>query len=182
MNIHREGQHCILRNFHINDITQRYIDWLNDPEVTKYLSVDGIQQTRESCVEYVRSYEGRDDKALIGLFTKEANPVHFGNITLLNIERKSQSAVFGIAIGIKEYRILAYEALQLFLAHCFDDFGLYRIEGGISETNNNSLSLLLHAGFKVEGRIRGKSIIRGKREDAYILGLLKDDAVSRELK
>ncbi len=66
-----ETERLVLRSLLLSDISQDYADWLNDPEINKYLSHSDVVQTIATCRNYVQSYQENHDKALIGIFVKD---------------------------------------------------------------------------------------------------------------
>jgi len=171
-----ETERLILRNMSVNDVSQEYVDWLNDPEINKYLSCANTIQTLESCLAYVQSYEGRDDKALIGIFLKDG-ALHIGNLTFSSIDWFNRTVTIGISLGRKEYmgKGLAKEALAAIIKYCFEELNLHRLQAGVHASNTRSLNLFIKSGFKVEGLLRQSSVINGKFQDGYIVSVIEED-------
>lgn len=176
IDINIETDRLILRNFDEKDISQDYVNWLNDPEVNRYLSCAGVPQTMESCISYVRSYEGRNDTALIGIFLRD-NDLHIGNLTLSTIDWQNKSGVIGISIGRKEYmgKGLAKEALSALVKYCFEQLGLLRLQAGVHVRNIRSVNLFTKCGFKRERLLQESSVIDGEVQDGYIVSISRTD-------
>ncbi|MFQ5787233.1 MAG: GNAT family N-acetyltransferase [Thermodesulfobacteriota bacterium] len=174
--INIETESLLLRNMNVNDVSQDYVNWLNNPEINKYLSCSNTLQTMESCLSYVRSYERKEDKALIGIFLKDKK-LHIGNLTLSTIDWGRRVGIVGISLGRKEYmgQGLASEALTSLKDYCFQQLTLHRLEAKVSEQHLNSLKIFLKSGFKVEGLLRDSAIIDGEFHNGYILGVLETD-------
>ncbi len=174
-NIKIETDRLKLRNMTLQDVSQDYVDWLNDPEISKYLSCANTVQTMESCLAYVQSYVGQNDKALISIFSKK-NGLHIGNVTL-SFDWNNKGGTVGISLGRKEYMGigLASEALNNIVNYCFRELKLHRIQAWVSEKNLNSIKLFLNCGFKVEGYLRDKSLINREFQNSYILGILENE-------
>lgn len=64
MDIRIETENLILRNMHLNDVSQEYVNWLNNPEINKYLSCAVKYQTMKSCLDYVRLSLTKDKEQL----------------------------------------------------------------------------------------------------------------------
>lgn len=171
-----ETKRLILRNTNLNDVTQDYVDWLNDPKINKYLSCSNTLQTMESCQAYVQSYEGRNDKGLIGIFLKN-NGLHIGNLTFSSINWRTKVGTIGISVGRKEYMGQGYarETLTAIMGYSFGQLHLHRLQAGVSEENLNSLKLFLSCGFRVEGLLKDADIIFREFQDSYILGIIETD-------
>lgn len=146
-----ETERLILRNMHTDDVTQDYADWLNNPEVNKYISCSGKYQTIESCLAYVKSHERRNDKALIGIFLKD-NGLHIGNLTFSSIDWCNKTGTIGICIGRKDCMQKGYakEALTAIINYSFKQLNLYRLQAGINSNNVKSLNVFTKCGFKIE--------------------------------
>lgn len=168
-----ETERLVLRNMRIDDVTQDYADWLNNPEVNKYISCSGKYQTIESCLAYVKSYDGRNDRALIGVFLKD-NCLHIGNLTFSLIDWQNKTGTIGICIGRKEFMRKGYakEALTAIVNYSFKQLNLYRLQAGININNMKSLNLFTKCGFKVKGLLRGSGVINGEFQDGYIVSII----------
>lgn len=171
-----ETECLILKNLKFNNVSQDYVDWLNDPEVNKYLSCANTHQTKESCQAYVQSYQQRDDAALIGIFLKD-NGLHIGNLTLSTIDWHNKAVAIGISIGRKECmgKGFAREALTAIVKYCFEQLGLRRLYAGINVRNIRSLNLYIKCGFTVEKLLPESSNINGELQDSYIVSVLESD-------
>jgi len=69
-----------LRTLTKKDVGEKYLRWVNDKEVTKYLEIKYNTYTHEVLLDYVSSFENTDTKFLFGVFTKEGDE-HIGNAT-----------------------------------------------------------------------------------------------------
>ncbi len=169
-----ETERLVLRNLKSNDVSQDFVDWLNNPEINKYLSCADTFQTMETCISYVQSYQSRNDVALIGIFLKEKS-LHIGNLTLSAVDSHNKSVTIGISLGRKEYmrKGFAKEALTAMVKYCFEQLKFHRLSAGINVYNTISLNLFIKCGFKVEGFLRESSNINGEFQDSYIVSVLK---------
>ncbi|MBU1026742.1 MAG: GNAT family N-acetyltransferase [Candidatus Margulisbacteria bacterium] len=151
------GNRIILRRLRVVDVTQRYVDWLNDPEVNRFLSVKDKHQDMDMVKKYVLSYEGENNKLLLGIFDNKNN-LHIGNITFSSINQDHGVGVIGIAIGEKDCwgRGYATEALLLVVDFAFAKLKLQRLEAGVSEDNSPSQKLFKKVGFEECERANGK--------------------------
>lgn len=172
MQINIETEHLILRNMRLSDVSQDYADWLNDPEVNRHLSCAEIHQTIESCTNYVRSYENRNDRALIGIYLK-GNGLHIGNLTLSTIDWKDKTGTVGICIGRKGYtgKGLGKEALGAAVQYCFNQLGLDRLQAYLNVENTKSLNLFKGCRFRIEGVLKGRGMVNGKPSDDCLVAI-----------
>ncbi|MBN2057343.1 MAG: GNAT family N-acetyltransferase [Candidatus Saganbacteria bacterium] len=170
-----ENKRIYLKQLAVTDITDAYINWLNDPEVNRFLSVRGGAQDRQMVEKYVASYDGDDNRLLLGIFDK-ASRKHIGNITFSSINRRSGVGAIGIAIGDKSFWGKGYgsEALQAAVDLAFAVLKLRRVEAGINAENAASISLFNKAGFVEEGRLKEREKFGDRYVDFLWFGLLKD--------
>ena len=68
-----------------------------------------------------------------------------------------------------------FEAMSAILTYGFTELGLHRVEAIIDLANEPSKSLLLKLGFSYEGKLRQRYSFRGRFEDEYYFGLLRDE-------
>jgi ribosomal-protein-alanine N-acetyltransferase len=70
---------------------------------------------------------------------------------------------------------LMFEAMSAILTYGFTELGLHRVEAVIDILNERSKNLLLKLGFTYEGNLRQRYYFRGRFEDEYYFGLLRDE-------
>jgi len=66
------------------------------------------------------------------------------------------------------------EAFALMLCHLFEEKNFYKLYFEVFEYNQNSLSSLQTAGFKIEGRFIGHKILNGVKYDVLRFAAYKD--------
>ncbi|MFH1386132.1 MAG: GNAT family N-acetyltransferase [bacterium] len=154
------GNRVNLRPLKVVDVTQRYVDWLNDPEVNHFLSVKDIRQDIDMVQAYVRSYEGVKERLLLGVFDK-TNEKHIGNITFSSIDRENGFGTVGIAIGDKAYwgKGYASEALKEVINYAFFSLKLKKIEAGVDVDNLASQKLFKNVGFITDHIVNDRQIM-----------------------
>ncbi len=161
------GERIYLRRLKEDDASQKYCDWLNDPEVNKYL------ETRKSTIDelkqYIRKQLSDPNSFFVGVFDKE-NDKHVGNIKLEPIDWTKKRAIFGILIGDKEYwgKGIGAEATKLIVDHAFRSMGLEKIELGVIAENRRAITSYEKVGFKTV-KIKEKAVNHD--------GILYDDII-----
>jgi ribosomal-protein-alanine N-acetyltransferase len=70
---------------------------------------------------------------------------------------------------------MMFEAMSAILTYGFTEVGLHRVEAIIDIANERSKGLLLKLGFTYEGKLRQRYSFRGRFEDEYYFGLLRDE-------
>lgn len=144
------GKTIYLKPLSEKNASQEYCNWLNDPEVNKYL------ETRKSTIkdleEYIKKQINNPDSIFLGIFDKN-NDNHIGNIKLTLINRKKNKADFGILIGNKEYwgRGIGVEATKLATNFALYSLGVSEIELGVIRENKRAIKTFTKSGFKITG-------------------------------
>jgi len=155
-------------------ITDRYLGWLNDPEVNRFLEVRHEQSTRESTLPFVASFYGPIEKYMWGIHVGgEAEPI--GTSTLYDIKRRLGSAEIGLMIGEPDHwgQGASDAAIGMIASFAFDQLGLRRLTASSYTCNHGINFTLRRFGFAVEGRMREAFILsEGRYVDAFRWGLL----------
>lgn len=86
-------------------------------------------------------------------------------------------AELGYQIEKEEFkkRGLMKEALAFVLSYGFETMNLHRAEALVSPTNEPSLKLVRHFGFREEGRLKEHYFVNNAFDDSIVFGLLKQD-------
>ena len=147
------GKRYFLETLLSKDVTERYVQWVNDHEVNRFLEVRFSQLDKESTKNYVMSFDNKT-KFLFGIYTCKEN-IHIGNASL-NINANHNIAEFGYFVGDKRYwgENAALEACYLLFEFGFNKIGLRKIWGGAYLTNVSSIFNHKKMGFTQEGRLR----------------------------
>lgn len=171
-----ETKRLFLRPLAESDVTQVYADWLNDPEVNRYLETRHAVQTLESCKDFVKKCNRDDSSHLFGVFLKEGS-IHIGNAKLGFINRFHGTGQLSLFIGEKTCwgKGLAGEIVQGLTEYGFTRLGLERIEAGIYEDNLASLRAFLKVGYNVDGFLRSHVVSNNRRTGSFWLGILKHE-------
>ena len=182
-----------LRPFTESDITNRYLAWFMDQEVTKYTSHGLFKYTKEQTIEFLENADKNNDViwAIIikGLefeivssypgtknYREKASDIHVGNIALQNINWINRTAEFAGIIGEKEYwgKGIGTEAVRLLFAHGFDKLNLNKIYLGTAEHNKGMITIALKLGMKQEGILKNHVFLNGDYCNIYQFGIMRD--------
>lgn len=175
-----DSPRLLYRKLSSEDVSERYIGWLNDPEVNRYLEIRFDKHTLETCHAFVERTNDDACSHLFGLFDKQSRS-HIGNIKLGFINSRHQRGELSFFIGDKRFqgRGLATEAVRELTRWGFAECGLQKIEAGCYEQNFASLRCLLKSGFFVEGFARNAVELEGRRMGCFKLGALPEQFLSR---
>ena len=171
------GQQFTLRPFTEKHISPRYIGWLNDPNINRFLEVRFTHQTYETVLAYVQSYYGDTEKYMWGIFPKDSNEP-MGTATLYDINRIHGTSEFGILIGEIDYwgKGASTEVIGMILSFAFETLGLRRVTGGCYALNHGMNFTFKRLGFTFEGKHRGAFYVGpGTYIDGYHWGILADE-------
>jgi len=169
-----KGGKVSLRPIKLDD-APRFVKWLKDEEVRKFLSANpkGVSLKEEK--EWIKSLaKKKKSEKHFAIDTKEN--IHIGSLAL-HLNLKNKSAKLGISIGDKNYWGKGYgiEATQLLLNHGFTKLKLHRIELGVYNYNKRAINLYKKFGFKKEGVKREAVFWKGKFYDLIQMGILQKE-------
>ena len=173
-----EGRRLVLRGVVQADVTVRYRDWLNDPEVNRHLETRHEPQTLETIAEYVQSISNAADQRFWAICLKDTG-AHIGNIKLGPISSEHRNASVSLFIGEKALwgRGYAADAIGLVCDHAFGALELHKLRAGAYADNAGSIRAFEKCGFRVEGRLREQAYSDGHYVDVILLGRLAHDPV-----
>lgn len=176
-----DGSLVRLRLVTMRDCTDRYVAWLNDPLVTRYLETRWSSQTLPTIREFVRQQRAREDTYLLAIIER-ATGSHVGNLKVGPIEPHHAYADVSYFIG--ERRAwglgLATDAIRVSISIGFERLGLHRLQAGVYSNNEPSARALVSAGFRLEGALRSQLLGPEGREDHLWFGLLRTEWDSGE--
>lgn len=169
-------QSMYLRAFSLEDVTDVYQGWVNDPEVNQYLNVRHTHQTIESLEDYVQNalndpflqffaVMALDEDLMVGTLNLRTDTIH-------------QIAYYGFLIGNKKYwgSSLPLEAQISAIDHALIDLSLRKVWGGTYGRNTAMHFNFKKLGFQREGVLREQVIgADGQADDEYNYGLLKHE-------
>ena len=151
-----------------DDVTDRYVGWLNDPLVNRFLECRHVRQTLGLVRSYVLSNEAAPNMALLGIRTLADN-THIGNVRIV-VNAGHRLGEIGVLIGDRRAwgRGFAPQAIRLATRMAFQQFDLRKFSAGVYGTNQSSIRAFEKAGFRVECR-RQNHLLLGERADDLVL-------------
>lgn len=160
-------------------LTDRYVSWLNDPEVVRYSEQRHRRHTRESCGEFLRSFDAGPH--LFWAVEAHAEGLgHIGNLTAY-LDAPNGTADVGILIGAKEAWGRGYgsEAWIAACGHLLGTRGLRKVTAGTLSLNAGMLAVMRKAGMSEEGRRRRQNLCEGQEADMVLSALFREDWLLR---
>ena len=154
-----------------SDVTQSYVDWYSNPDVTSYSDNQYRVFTLDGQKNYVRSCLNNDDIDLYGIFDKG---LHIGNIVISGLSSVHKRAEITYVVGDTRYwgKGEASYAISEIVKKSKTDYKLNRLYAGLAEGNTGSARVLEKNGFKLEGKRLNHLFYGGEFHNQLDYGLL----------
>ena len=165
-----------LRHLQSEDAAGPYHDWINDPEVTRFLVTRLDYQSVEAIEGYIQEMNARRDEIMLAVCDNETDR-HIGKVKLQQIDPVHQTAWLSIVIGPTGSwgKGIGTETIALMTGVGFDDIDLRRIDASCFAENIGVQRAFEKCGYQHEGRTREQYFAEGRSWDAVRLGILRDD-------
>jgi RimJ/RimL family protein N-acetyltransferase len=180
------GERVRLRAVERDDI-KRFCVWVNDPEVTKYLSLYLPISTvdEENWFEQMTKRDQSEKPLAIEVRDGDSDGWKMiGNCGVFDIDTVTRVGELGIMLGEKDEWNKGYgtETMVLLLRHCFDTLNLNRAYLRVYADNVRAKRSYDKAGFVEEGRLREAVYKHGKYDDVIVMGVLRSEWNTRKEK
>jgi RimJ/RimL family protein N-acetyltransferase len=176
------GERVRLRATERDDVKKFYV-WVNDPDVTKYLSLYLPMSTVDE-ENWFDAMTRRDqsEKTLVIEMRDGENWKVIGNCGVFGIDPVNRFGELGIMLGEKDEWNKGYgtETMILLLRHCFDTLNLNRTYLQVYADNARAIRSYEKAGFVEEGRLREAVYRYGKYENVIIMSILRSEWLERK--
>lgn len=170
-----ENDSIYLRSLQVKDITDEYVDGLNDPEVNKYLvNVRQTVQTYSTVEKYVKSNMENPLAILFGIFIKhDATPL-IGTVYVSGIDFFHFLASVGVCLFAKRAwrKGYGFHALGMVKDYLFKQLELHYIEAGVYAENERSIKLFTSVGFSEMYRVKNKYRYADSFKEVIMFGLI----------
>ena len=160
-----------LRPLTPEDVTEAYMDGINDPEVNKYLvAVKQEKQSIDTLKSFIESNAQAADAVFFGVWNDQSGAL-VGTVRLHGIEYTHQTAHIGICLFDKSVwgKGLGSKAISVVTKWCFSNLRLRWIEAGTYQENHGSRNSFMKAGYVVVAEIPDKYLLDGKAAPVSIL-------------
>ncbi len=171
-----KSDELILKELTSSDVTQQYIEWLNDFEVNKYLESRFIHQDEHTVKTFVEACQYSELHFLFGMFL-QGSMKHIGNIKLGPINIHHNYAEIGLMIGDKDSwgKGFASKAVSMVTQFGFNQLKLAKLSAGCYENNIGSKKAFEKSGYQIEGFLRSHVKSINGREGIWKMGCLASD-------
>ena len=167
------GEKVSLRPFSPADVTEVYVGWLNDPEVTRFSNQRFRSHSRESCEAYLASFA---DTANLFVSIRDAKSDRaIGTMTAYRNEHHVTCDV-GIMIGERDYWGGGYgqEAWNLLTDWLLTEGGVRKLTAGCLAPNGGMVRLMERSGMVREAVRKDHEIVDGRPEDIVLYARFSD--------
>lgn len=170
------GKQVYLRPLEEDDLDGKYLGWLNDPEVNRYLESGIFPYTKKELEAFYEALQGSRDQVILAIADAKSNE-HIGNVKLGPINWIHRKATLGILVGEKHCwgKGMGTEAIRLTVEYGFFRLNLRRIELGVHADHAAAIRAYEKVGFKIEGRLREGLFSQGQYRDSLWMGLLHSE-------
>ena len=176
------GERVRLRATEHDDVKKFYV-WVNDPDVTRYLSLYLPMSTvdEENWFEAMTKRD-QSEKTLVIEMRDGNGWKMIGNCGVFGIDPVNRLGELGIMIGEKDEWNKGYgtEAMFLLVRHCFDTLNLNRAYLHVYAENLRAKRSYEKAGFVEEGRLRESVYKHGKYDDVIVMSVLRSEWIARK--
>ena len=174
------GERVYLRPLKRGDLDGNYIDWLNNPETSRYLEVAIFPQTKEHLENFYDTVTAAHDQVILAIADQETGQL-IGNVKFGPISWTHRKATLGLHIGEKKFwgEGIGAEVTKLTVEYSFFDLNLRRIELGVYADHKTAVKTFKKVGFKEEDRLRKDLFYEGDYEDHLWIGLLRTECVAK---
>lgn len=128
-------------------LTERYVSWLNDPDVVRFSEQRHRVHTLDSCRDFVASFAGTPN-GLWAMREKSRGLRHIGNIST-EVDLVAGVGDIRILVGEKDCwgTGLGAEAWIAVMEHLFNDLGLARVTAGTVMENAGMRRIMAKSGM-----------------------------------
>jgi len=147
-----ESERLILKPLGLPFLSQKYVNWMNDSDVNKFLSSGGGYSLDKLQI-FLTEVEKKD--ILFWAICIKNESKHIGNIKIDPVEIKHGICEYGIMMGDKNEwgKGFAKEASKLVIEFCFKSLNLRKMNLGVIESNKRAVKLYEKLDFVSEGKL-----------------------------
>ena len=167
-----ETRNLVLKPFLKENISMKYLKWLNDPEINKYSLRRFHPYSDFDANRYLDNLA--DNEKILSINTKDNE--YIGNIKYGPIDWLNRSADVSIIIGEKDFwgKGFASESIYLITKHLFLTLNLNRV--GADSCNPAFIQAVKkNLGWRLEGKMEKRMFVENEYVDYYFLAILQKD-------
>ncbi len=164
------GDKIGLRPITIDDCTDAYVDWLNDPVVTQFLETRFEDQTTETVMAFIMKVIASETSYLFAIIESSTDR-HIGNIKIGPINSHHKYADISYFIGERSCwgKGYAKQAIKAATTYAFNKLKLLSVRAGSYAKNAASIRALKRVGFHERGIYPEELSTTGDARDNHVV-------------
>lgn len=137
------------------------LEWMTDPEITRFFRFDPSNVTQQSCEEYIENAGSQPNTRHFAVV--DENDEYLGTISLKDIDLENRCAEYAISTRKKAHGTgAAILATRLVLQYAFEELGLERVYLNVLAENGRANAFYRKAGFRFVREEPDALELRGK--------------------
>jgi RimJ/RimL family protein N-acetyltransferase len=146
-----ETERFLLKSLTKEDVNKRYLDWINDPNKSQYITYGNKQRDINELCSYVDERLLNESILFLGIFIRESG-IHIGNVKYEPIDFQNGFTVMGILIGEENWKGkgVAKEVIRESSMWLNSKHGIQQIILGVDVRNINAIKAYQKCGFILE--------------------------------
>lgn len=156
-----------LRELTVADVSDKYIEGLNDLDVVGFTEARHRRWDRQGLVAYVNDSNAEGVSQLIGVFLNGSDQ-HIGNVRLSGLSKHHRRVDLGIMIFDKTQWGKGYgtKAVVAATEYAFNVLNLHKVCADYYSSNQASARMFAKAYYEVEGVFRDHFVLNGEFVDS----------------
>ena len=125
------------------------LEWMTDPEITRFFRFDASEISEESCREYIEKAQAEQNT--VHFAVADETDEYLGTISLKEIDCDKKEAEYAVSTRKKAHGTgAALQATRLILQYAFETLGLERVYLNVLAENGRANAFYRKAGFRFE--------------------------------
>lgn len=155
-------------------LTERYLGWLNDPEVMRFSQRRYQRHTRESALGYLAGFS-HSPHYFWAIVRNDGERPHIGNIAA-HVDPAHGLADISILVGERDAWGAGYgtEAWRTVCEFLLRDLRMRKVTGGTLASNAGMLRIMQRCGMQDDGRRKRHYLVDGASVDVVYMALFND--------
>lgn len=176
-----DTENLILRKFELSDADAMFKNWVNDSEVTKFLTwkpIDSVEVSKDIIKNWIDEYNN-DNFYQWAIVLKSNGNEPIGTISIVRQDEDIKMVQVGYCIGRRWWnKGIASEALSALVKYFVEYVGVNRIEARHDPINVGSGKVMIKCKMKYEGTMRKADINNQGICDCSMYAILSEDYTS----
>ena len=173
--VHIETDRLRILPFDESCLTERYVAWLNDPQVVRFSELRHTKHTLASCRAYLEAIQCSEN-IFLSIHAKDAG-LHIGNATVTS-DTHNTIADVSIIIGDRSFwsKGLGSEAFSSIVEYVLGSGEFHKVTAGAMAINIPMLAAIRQCGMQEEGRRKKHYLHEGEAVDIVYGARWREDA------